>query len=200
MARSKSKKDALVSAYRRPRPPDEPQTINLNINLLLSGAVGVTLGGELALKFPLPSPKPPPDQPPQAWFTLKSGGRDIVKGRAPMAYTLPVDKMVVVAVQYADAAGNVVDLPQGNVQWETSDPTILGAQADANDDQQCSLTPAGTVGNAQVTCTGSNPDSSQVIATLDVTVVSGDAVTGTIQPTGEPQPIGPHVEPRAKKR
>jgi hypothetical protein len=164
--------------------PDKSLLVNFNV------------GGTLTLRL-VPASSPP--SPLKAVFTVTFEGFQ-VKGAAPMAYTLPVDKMVLVAVQYADTAGNVVDLPQGNVQWETSDETILTAQPDTNDDQQCSLTPAGPIGNAQVTCTGSNTDGSEVIATLDVTVVSGAAVTGTIQPTGEPQPIGPHVEPRGEHR
>jgi hypothetical protein len=179
----------VIPAYRKPKPRPTPAHIKpLAINLNVGGALTLSL---------VPAPLPPP--PLKAVFTVTFEGFQ-VKGDAPMAYTLPVDKMVVVAVQYADTGGNVVDLPQGNVHWETSEPTILDAQPDASDDQQCSLTPAGTVGNAQVTCTGSNPDGSQVIATLDITVVAGDAVSGTIQPTGEPQPIEPHAEQHARKR
>jgi len=106
-----------------------------------------------------------------------------------MAYTLPIDKKIDVAVAYVDAKGNLVDLPQGNVTWETSDVAILTAIPDAEDDQQCELLPTGPIGTAQVTCTGRNPNGEEIIATLDVTLVAGDAVTGTIQPVGEPQPI-----------
>jgi hypothetical protein len=183
------KKDNLIPAYRKSKPLPthiEPITVNVNLNV----------GGTLTLSM-VPAPLPPP--PLKAVFTVTFEGFQ-VKGDAPMAYTLPVDKMVVVAVQYADTGGNVVDLPQGNVHWETSESTILNVQPDASDDQQCSLTPAGAVGNAQVTCTGSNPDGSQVIATLDITVVAGDAVSGTIQPTGEPQPIEPHAEQHARSK
>src|SRR4029077_3217310 len=164
--------------------PDKSFVVNFNV------------GGALTLRM-VPAPLPPP--PLKAVFTVTFEGFQ-VKGDAPMAYTLPVDKMVVVAVQYADSGGNVVDLPQGNVHWETSESTILDAQADANDDQQCSLTPAGTVGNEQVTCTGSSRDGSQVIATLDIRVVAGDAVSATIQPPGEPQPIEPHAEQHARTK
>jgi hypothetical protein len=200
---TKKKKDALVSAYRRPRPPtppDEPLTINMNVNLNVGGALTLSM---------VPAPLPPP--PLKAVFTLWYEGF-AVKGDAPMAYTLPADKMITVAVAYQDAQGNDVDLPQGNVQWETSNQTILTSTPDANDDQQCSLIPAGPLGNAQVTCTGRNNDGTSVIATLDVSIVSGDAVTGTIQPQGEPQPIpnptppnppqdtAPHPEPHAQSR
>jgi hypothetical protein len=148
----------------------DPLTINLNLS-------GFTL-----TLVPAVSPL-------RAVFVLTFEGYKI-RGVAPMAYTLPVDKFVAVAVEYLDAQGNVVDLPQGNVHWETSDQTILTVEVDTGDDQQCDLLPV-AVGNAQVTCTGSNPSGSQVIATLDVTCVAGDAVSGTIQPQGEPQPIPP---------
>jgi hypothetical protein len=108
-----------------------------------------------------------------------------------MAYTLPVDMSIGVAVTYTDREGNTVDLPQGNVTWESSDETILKITVNPDDDQQARLMPGGTLGNAQVTCTGTNPSGTKVIATLDVTIVAGDAVTGTIQPQGDPQPIPP---------
>jgi len=106
-----------------------------------------------------------------------------------MAYTLQVDKFITVQVSYVDKGGNAVDLPQGNVEWTVSDTTLLSAVEHSDDDQTCDLTPAGPLGNAQVTCTGKNPDGSPVIAVLDVTLVAGNAITGTIQPQGEPQPL-----------
>ena len=30
----------------------------------------------------------------------------------------------------------------------------------------------------------------------DIEVVAGEAVSGTIQPVGEPEPVAPHPEPR----
>ena len=108
-----------------------------------------------------------------------------------MAYTLPVDMSIGIAVTYADREGNVVDLPQGNVAWESSDETILKIVVQPDDDQRARMVPGGTLGNAQVTCTGTNPSGSKVIATLDVTIVAGDAITGTIQPEGQPEPLPP---------
>ena len=65
---------------------------------------------------------------------------------------------------------------------------MLTLQVDATDDQKCLFLPVGPLGNAQVTCTGSNVSGSKVIATLDVTIVAGEAVTGTIQPVSAPAP------------
>jgi len=104
------------------------------------------------------------------------------EGEGYMAYTLPNDKTVAIEVTYLDAHGNTVDLPQGNVSWTTSDAAILTVTADAANDQHAELAAVGPVGNAQVNCTGANPDGSQVIALMDVTVVAGNAVTGTITP------------------
>lgn len=115
-------------------------------------------------------------------------------GDGNMAYTLPVDKGLQVAVAYTDANGNPVDLPQGNVSWESSDDALLFVKPDTQDDQKALLMPQGTLGSAQVTCTGKNADGTSVLATLDVTLVAGNAITGTIQPVGEPEDL-PHVAP-----
>ena len=120
-------------------------------------------------------------------FTIIHGST-IIRGVAPMAYTLPVDQQIEVQVSYVDAEGNAVDLPQGNVTWEVSDAALLGVVPDTTDDQKCMVTPVGPVGTAQLTCTGKNPDGSAVIATLDMTLVPGNAITGTIQPVGSPTP------------
>jgi hypothetical protein len=135
------------------------------------------------------------EEPKTRVFITASYGNFTVKGEGNMAYTLPVDMGLRVAVSYVDAKGNPVDLPQGNVSWDTSDPTIVHVDPDQGDDQQAFITPIGTLGNAQITCTGSNADGSKVIATLDITIVAGNAITGTIQPQGAPEPLAPHVAP-----
>jgi hypothetical protein len=105
-----------------------------------------------------------------------------ITGEDHMAYTLPNDKTVDVAVTYADAHGNEVNLPQGNVSWTSSDETIVTVAVNATDDQLCSVQPVGPVGNVQINCTGKNTDGSDIIALMDITVVAGAAVTGTIAP------------------
>jgi hypothetical protein len=168
------KKDNLIGAYRRPPPtPDAPTAVNLNVS------------GGLTLQLVQP---PPPDPSLRAVFTANLGGIT-VRGSAPMAYTLPDDKQIVVRVSYQDAQGHDVELPQGNVAWTTSDDMIANVGVLSTDDQQAEIIPGKNNGNAQITCTGTNADGTSVVATLDVTVVPGDAVSGSIQPQGDPQPF-----------
>jgi hypothetical protein len=110
-----------------------------------------------------------------------------VTGDGHMAYTLASDKIVDVAVTYLDAKGNEVDVATGSVKWETSNETIATVAPRAGDDQTATITPGIDLGTAQITCTATNPDGSQVIATMDVNVVAGNAVTGVIAPV-EAQP------------
>ena len=107
-----------------------------------------------------------------------------------MAYTLPVGMRVEVQVAYVDAGGNpaIID---GLVSWDSSDHNIVTAEVDADDNTLCMLTALGGVGDAQVTATadadlgaGSRP----LTTLMDVHVIAGEAVAGTISVTGEAQP------------
>lgn len=108
-------------------------------------------------------------------------------------YTLPVDHLVSMQVTYVDAGGNPAKV-DGEVLWASSDDTILTVNTDPSDSSMCTVTPAGQLGQAQVTAT---PDADlgsgvrQLITTADIEVVAGEAVAGSIQPLGEPQPLQP---------
>jgi len=84
----------------------------------------------------------------------------------------------------------------GNVTWSSSDPTILTVTADTTVAQQMQAIVAatGALGNAQVQASA-DADLGSGITTLntlmDVTVVAGQAVSGTIQPVGAAEPIPP---------
>jgi hypothetical protein len=111
-------------------------------------------------------------------------------------YTLPVDKLVVMQVAYVDAQGNpaVVD---GMVSWASSDDDVITVKVDPEDSTICTVTPAGKAGQAQVTATADADLGAGVrslVTLCDIEVVAGEAVAGTIQPLGDPQPIAPHVE------
>jgi hypothetical protein len=57
--------------------------------------------------------------------------------------------------------------------------------------------PRRSVGQAQVTatCDADLGDGVRELITLcDIEVVGGEAVAGTIQPVGEPDPLAPHAE------
>jgi hypothetical protein len=120
-------------------------------------------------------------------------------------YTLPADHTVRMQVSYVDAKGNPATI-DGAVSWSTSDASIITIDVDPSDSTVCAAVPAGSVGQAQVTasCDADLGDGvRELITTCDIEVVGGEAVTGSIQPLGEPLPIGhpdqqpvPHPEPR----
>jgi hypothetical protein len=117
-------------------------------------------------------------------------------------YTLPVDHLVKMQVAYTDAAGNPAKV-DGAVAWATSDTAIATVQADQGDSTICTVTPAGKAGQVQVTATADadlGQGVRQLITTADIDVVAGEAVAGSMQPLGEPEPIAPHVEPQRRTK
>ena len=113
-----------------------------------------------------------------------------ITARGDVMYNLMVDHFVKMKVSYVDAAGNpaVVD---GPVAWASSDASIATVAVDATDSSIVTVTPAGDLGQVQVTATadadlGSGVRNLNTVA--DITVLAGEAVAGTIQPVGAPQP------------
>jgi hypothetical protein len=107
-----------------------------------------------------------------------------------MAYTLPADKQVAIKVSYVDANNNpaVVD---GEVVWASSDGLIATVTANAADSKQATIVPGSSVGQAQITATADadlGAGIRELITTMDLTVVGGEAVAGTIEPVGAPTP------------
>ena len=108
-----------------------------------------------------------------------------------MAYTLPIDKFIEVQVAYVDAKGNpaVVD---GDVTWASSNTAVLKVTVDPDDSTIATVTPQGALSAAQVVATADadlGAGVKQLITTLDINMVSGEAVAGTISVVGDPQPI-----------
>jgi hypothetical protein len=63
---------------------------------------------------------------------------------------------------------------------------------DANDSTLVKVTPAGALGQCQVTATADADLGAGVTALItnaDIEIVSGQAVAGTISPVGAPQPL-----------
>lgn len=104
----------------------------------------------------------------------------------PSGYNLANNYQVRVQVTFHDAAGNHVT--PATIQWAVSDPSMMTATPDAADGTICMLTPAaGRTGHVQATAKADS-----ATATFDVILTasqSGPAVTGTIVPIGDPQPI-----------
>jgi hypothetical protein len=116
-------------------------------------------------------------------FSVTARGED-------MAYTLPGDKQVEVKVSYVDANGNPAAV-DGEVSWESSDTDIADVEVDASDSTHATIVPGTKVGQAQISA---NADADlgagirNLITTMDLTVVGGEAVAGTIEPVGAPTP------------
>lgn len=112
-------------------------------------------------------------------------------------YTLPIDHTVKMQVAYTDAKGNPASI-DGLVTWESSDTSIAAVTVDADDSTICRVIPVGPVGQVQVTarCDADLGDGvRELLTTCDIEMVGGEAVSGSIQPTGEPDPIVPSTGP-----
>jgi hypothetical protein len=126
-----------------------------------------------------------------ALVTLLYEGFTITAKGDAMAYKLPNDKIIAVQVAYVDSRGNPAQV-DGDVSWDTSDSNLATVETNAGDSTQATVTPGGTVGQVQVTCTADadlGAGVREIITTMDVDIVAGEAVAGTITPVGEPQPI-----------
>lgn len=112
-----------------------------------------------------------------------------------MSYTLAVGTQVHVQVSYVDAAGNPATI-DGDVSWSSSDETIATVMADAGDSTKAIVRAVGKLGQAQITATADADLGEGVralITPMDVEIVAGEAVAGTIAPVGGAEPI-PQVE------
>ena len=112
-------------------------------------------------------------------------------------YTLPMDHLVNMQVSYVDAKGNNATI-DGEVKWESSDASILLVTTDPGDSTMCRAVPVGTLGQVQITATVDadlGDGVRELITTADISVVAGEAVAGSIQPMGEPEPQAPHAQP-----
>jgi hypothetical protein len=150
---------------------------------------------EIVFKNPLQIMEVPPPLG-HAQITLTFDRFTITAEGSHIMYTLPVDHSVLMQVTYVDAKGNPATI-DGDVTWEASDASIITVAVDANDSSICRATPVGSVGQVQVTakCDADLGDGVRELLTLcDIEVVGGEAVAGTIQPVGEPDPLAPHVE------
>jgi hypothetical protein len=108
-----------------------------------------------------------------------------------MAYTLASGMQVGCQISYVDAAGNPAKI-DGDVTWTSSDETKLAVFVSSNDSTQAVLRTIGPVGLVQVTTTADadlGAGVREIITTADIDVVAGEAVSGTIAPTGPAEPI-----------
>jgi hypothetical protein len=128
-----------------------------------------------------------------ARVTLTFAGFKVTAWGEDMAYTLPDRHQVQVRIDYVDADGNPATV-DGDVAWASSDETIATVTVDAGDSQLATVAAAtgGTIGQVQITATADadlGEGTREIISTMDVTVVAGEAVAGTITPVGASTPI-----------
>jgi hypothetical protein len=143
------------------------------------------LGGTLKFLVDEPASRP------GARITIRYDGLTLTAWGDGMAYKLPNDKMIAVQVAYVDSKGNPA-MVDGDVSWDTSDANIAIVESNAGDSTQAVVTPVGPIGQVQITATADADLGSgvrEIITTMDVEIVAGEAVAGTITPVGEPQPI-----------
>lgn len=151
----------------------------------MSNTITLQIGGSLDLVLRQPAPEI------TCIVTAACGGIRFTAKGTHMAYTLPNDKQIVVKVAYVDGHGNPAAV-DGPVSWSSSADTICTAVADAADSAQCTITPVGAVGTAQIVASADADLGAGVrslLTTLDVEVVAGEAIAGVINIVGDPTPI-----------
>lgn len=161
-------------------------TLGIDININVGGSLDI--GGVLDVVL-----HPPPRNEIIPLITTTINGISITARGTHMAYVLPDDKQIPLLASYVDAHNNPAQV-DGVPVWGTSDGTIATITPDADNPFLAMLAPGpdGTLGNAQVTATADadrGDGVSPVVLTLDVTIVAGTAVGGTLTPQGDQQPL-----------
>ena len=143
--------------------------------------------------------EPQPAAGPIAQLTATCGGvSSTYTGATKVMYTLPADKQVRLQIAYVDANNNTAHV-DGAVSWESSDDEIASVeplvptQVDPNTPEGgvVMLVPGAKVGTCQITARADadlGDGVRELVTLLDVEVVGGEAVAGTITPVGEATP------------
>jgi len=107
-----------------------------------------------------------------------------------MSYTLMVDYKIKVSVAYVDSYGNPARV-DGDVVWASSDDTIAVVFTESGNSLNAIVQAQTKTGQAQITATADadlGEGVRSLVTLMDVTVVAGEAVAGTITPQGDPIP------------
>jgi hypothetical protein len=134
------------------------------------------------------------DEPGYALVTLTYRGFKVTAKGDAMAYTLPDGNEVHVKISYVDAQGNAA-IVDGDITWTSSNDEIATVIVDDDDSTEAvvAATVGGTIGQVQITAKADADLGSgvrELITTMDVEVVAGEAVSGMIEPVGGSVPIG----------
>jgi len=125
--------------------------------------------------------------------TLRHGAFTVTARGEGMAYTLAAGMQVHIQIAYVDAHGNSAAV-DGDVTWQTSDLSIAEIAVDAGDTTKAIVQAVGATGLVQITATADadlGEGIRELITLMDVEVVAGEAIAGTISPIGGAEPIPP---------
>jgi len=126
-----------------------------------------------------------------AMVSLKYNGFSVTAWGDDMAYALPSGMQVTVRVDYVDVNGNPATV-DGPVTWESSNAAVADVHVTEQDSHVAVIMSVGQVGQVQITATADadlGAGVRQLATLMDVMVVAGEAVAGTVSPVGEATPI-----------
>src|SRR5215831_3725354 len=118
---------------------------------------------------------------PRAIITLQLL-ENTIKGEN-MSASMRVGTYATVSVEWTDKGGNTVGVEHGSVNWASSDPTICTVTPATGNPAIANLYAPGKIGKVGIHATGDadlGDGVKNVTATLDVEVISGEAVAGEI--------------------
>lgn len=110
-----------------------------------------------------------------------------------MAYTLQDGLQVLLKVEFLDAGGNHAKV-DGDPRWSSSNPENCTVTVTPGNPYLATLLGV-QPGEAQVIVEADadldEGEERQIVCTMDVSIVAGEAVVGVISPSGEPSPPSP---------
>jgi hypothetical protein len=125
------------------------------------------------------------------FVTLRYGAFTVTARGNEMAYTLAADTQVHVQVAYVDSHGNLARV-DGDVSWDTSDTEIATVAVDSSESSKAIVRASNMIGQVQITATADadlGDGVRSLVTAMDIEVVAGEAVAGTISPVGAAEPI-----------
>lgn len=136
-----------------------------------------------------PGPEP---EGTRAVFSFTTGG--LTATGELMSNQMQAKTYATCSVEWKDAGGNTVSVEGGSVAWASSDPKIVNATVATGNPAIANLFAPGPIGKVVVQATG-DADLGQgvktVTATIEVEVITGEAVGGEITFTQTPAQGGP---------
>jgi hypothetical protein len=116
----------------------------------------------------------------------------ITAGGDGMSYVLANDHSVKLQVAYLDAKGHPASVQ--TITWDSADATIAGVVPDPTDRSIVTVVPADNIGQTQIRALADvdlGEGVKPLLTVMDLEVVGGEAIAGTITPSGPATPITP---------